>query len=313
MSIPPSGLYSFTNATFTPGVKTGDSGPSLTEARNGLTGTGVDTWKNDTSFFNVTSGIQYWTVPATGSYQIEAKGAKGGNGAGGTGGAGASIRGDFSLIEGEIIRILVGQAGGSRPGSDSNSAGAGGGGTFVVKTPYDSNASILVVAGGGGGSGSATGGGTGQTSTAGGPGQGGSPGGGGINGGGGGGAQNGSAGNATTPGGNGSSCSFGVGGGGFLSRGGYNCSGSSPLIAGFSFVSGGLGGPADTGRSGAPGGFGGGGGVGHRASGGGGYGGGGGCGGSTGGGGGGSYNNGSNQVNTAGNNAGPGQVIITRL
>jgi hypothetical protein len=134
-------LYSFTNAIFTPGGTTGRDGPSLSTARSGLTGTGVDGWKNDTSFFNTTNGIQFWTVPATGTYSIEAWGAQGGGG-GYNGGFGARMKGDFTLTQGEIIRILVGQTGG-------NSYGGGGGGTFVIRTPYNTTQSILIIAGGG--------------------------------------------------------------------------------------------------------------------------------------------------------------------
>ncbi len=305
-------LYSFSTFTFTTGGTTGNTGPSLATMLSSYN-TVANPWLNNSSYFNVVGGQQYWTVPITGAYRIEAKGARGGNGAAGSGGPGATIAGDFTLTQGEIIYILVGQPGGDRPGSDSNSAGAGGGGTYVVRTPYNTNGSILVIAGGGGGSGSASGGGAGQSGNAGQSGLGSPPGVGGTNGGGGGGGQSGIAGNGATPGGNGSSCSFGAGGGGFFSRGGANCSGAAPLVEGQSFISGGLGGPTDTGRQGAPGGFGGGGGVGHRPPGGGGYSGGGGCGGQSGGGGGGSFNSGTNVSNVSGNNAGPGQVIITKL
>jgi hypothetical protein len=147
------GLYTFNSAiTFTPGGTTGRDGPSLEAARSGLTGTGVDAWKTNTSFFNVTDGIQYWTVPRTATYTIEAWGAQGGNAGSQQGGRGARIKGDFPLTEGEIIRILVGQQGQSGPHTqDSQPMGAGGGGTYVVRTPYNTTGSILVVAGGGGG------------------------------------------------------------------------------------------------------------------------------------------------------------------
>jgi hypothetical protein len=45
----------------------------------------------------LTNGIQYWTVPRTGVYRIEAAGAKGGNGGGNTGGSGVKMRGDVQL------------------------------------------------------------------------------------------------------------------------------------------------------------------------------------------------------------------------
>ena len=61
------GLYDFTTATFTSGGATAQNGPSLTQARDGLTGPEVSTWKNNTEFFNTTNGIQLWTVPANGT------------------------------------------------------------------------------------------------------------------------------------------------------------------------------------------------------------------------------------------------------
>ena len=267
----------------------------------------------------VVSGIQYWTVPVTGTYTIEAAGAKGGNGNGGVGGAGAKMKGTFNLVAGEVIRILVGQPGGDHPTANGgvNMTGGGGGGTFVVRSPFNTNSAILVVAGGGGGSGSSVGGGSGQITTSGQAGLGSGSGAGGINGGGGGGAISGAAGTATTAGGEGSSCSFGTGGSGFFTKGGRNCSGTAyAILTGESFVNGGVGGVADSSLSTTSlnvGGFGGGAGSGHRSPGGGGYSGGGGDGAYTGGGGGGSYNSGTSQANTAGANSGSGYVTITSI
>ena len=307
-------LYAFTSHTFTPCGTTGTAGPSQASCRS----TYSTTWDENNSYFTVTGGIQYWVVPATGNYTIEAGGAKGGNGNSGTGGAGAKITGTFNLTEGETVRILVGQSGGDHPtlAGGTNATGGGGGGTFVIRTPYNTNASILLIAGGGGGSGSSSGGGAGQITTSGQAGRDTSPGAGGINGGGGGGATNGAAGTATTDGGTGFSCSYGSGGGGFFTNGGANCSGAAPVIRGSSFQSGGAGGPSDSVRSGTAlnfGGFGGGAGSGHRSPGGGGYSGGGGDGGAIGGGGGGSYNAGTSQTNLSGANAATGYVIITAL
>jgi hypothetical protein len=140
-------LYPFTNATFTTGGTTGKDGPSLTTARTGLTGTGVDSWKNNTSYFNTTNGIQLWTVPVNGTYRIETWGAQGGGGTDSRstpGGFGARMCGDFALTQGETIRILVGQTGAA-------TFGGGGGGTFVVRAPYNTTGAILAIAGGGSG------------------------------------------------------------------------------------------------------------------------------------------------------------------
>uniref|UniRef100_A0A6C0F6V5 Peptidase S74 domain-containing protein n=1 Tax=viral metagenome TaxID=1070528 RepID=A0A6C0F6V5_9ZZZZ len=160
----PNGLYSFTTHTFTNCGSADEYGPNLTECKNSY-GADIVPW-NNTSFFNVIGhstykGIQLWTVPKTGTYKIEAWGAKGGDGyTTNVGGNGAKVYGNFSLVEGEKIMIMVGQMGLAPIGS--NRGGSGGGGTFVVKQPSggtyssitNSNYSTytLVVAGGGGGS-----------------------------------------------------------------------------------------------------------------------------------------------------------------
>jgi len=298
-------LYPFTTATFTNGGKTGRTGPSLTQARDGLIGPEVNNWKNNTTFFNTTNGIQLWTVPGTATYSIEAFGAQGG-----LGGQGARMRGDFSLNEGEVIRILVGQEGAS---SDAIH-GSGGGGTFVTKSPHNTNESILVIAGGGGGRGKSnvSSGSFGQVAT--------NPtseaGNSGLNGGGGAAAGKSPGGNGNQAGADQNSNTWAGGGGGFFqnSRGG-NFNSNQSETGGQSYVSGGLGGKnpfADGSRT--EGGFGGGSGGGDRGAGGGGYSGGGGQANNTyNGGGGGSFNSGTNQSNTSGVRTGHGQVIITRL
>lgn len=132
-------LYTFTDATIYPNIS-GANGPSLVQVVAGTTSTGDVSWKNNSSYFNVTSGIISWKVPATGTYRIEVWGARGGDATGNQywGGYGARMRGDFVLTVGDIIKILVGQSGGS-------SYGGGGGGTFVATNTN----SPLIVAGGG--------------------------------------------------------------------------------------------------------------------------------------------------------------------
>lgn len=148
------GLYDFTTAIFTPGAASAQNGPTLVQAISGLIGTGVDAWKNNTTYFNTTNGIQLWTVPVTGTYSIEAFGAQGGSSGTRIGGKGTRMSGNFILSQGEIIRILVGQQGqtGGHSQNTNQFVSAGGGGTFVVRTPYNTTGSILVIAGGGGGS-----------------------------------------------------------------------------------------------------------------------------------------------------------------
>jgi hypothetical protein len=304
------GLYAFSSHTFTNASVTGRFGPTLSQCRTAYSSA---SWAQDTTnnYLNMTSqGIQLWKVPATGSYTIQAAGARGGAGTATerSGGHGAACTGTFNLTQGHVVQILVGQSGLNRSGNASNtSEGSGGGGTFVAL----SDNTPLIVAGGGGGAGYLGNGLNASTSTSGSSGASAGSGAGGINGGGGGGARSGTAGDGYTAGGDGVSCSYGAGGGGFYSKGGENCSGGEPLLAGASFLGGGTGGQADSARSGVQGGFGGGSGVGHRSPGGGGYSGGGGDGGDNGGGGGGSYNSGTNQTNVSAGNYGNGYVSIT--
>ena len=276
------GLYDFQDATFTNGTVTGYQGPSLAQARSGMSGTSANNFKNNTSFFNVTNGQQYWTVPIDGTYRITATGA--GMWDHRQGGYGASLRGDFALTQGEIIRILVGQTG--------PVGGGAAGGSFVVRSPYTTNGSILVIAGGGGGGHS-----NGFQSNS--------------------NANSGTSGRqASTPGGNGAGGSSGQGGqgtnsgggGGFFSNGG---DGGGTGSGGRAYVNGGYGGN----ESSDVGGFGGGGTSGNsHGGGGGGYSGGGGSGGNPWhGGGGGSYNNGSNQVASEGAVSGNSSSVIIQL
>lgn len=136
-------LYTFTDMTIAPLISSGiygRLGPSLAQLVSATTSTGDSTFKNNTTYFNATSGIISWMVPATGTYRIEVWGARGGNGASNNylGGYGARMRGDFSLTSGDILKILIGQMGGA-------SYGGGGGGTFVA-----TNANVPLIVGGGG-------------------------------------------------------------------------------------------------------------------------------------------------------------------
>lgn len=307
--------------TFNNCGKTGYEGPSQSDCNTAYVSSDLS------GEVTVTSGIQYWTVPATATYTITVYGAQGGRISGGLHTKGAKMKGDFNLTAGTVLKILVGQAGVWGPDNGnigcggSNDAGSGGGGTFLTKqdnTP-------LIVAGGGGGynktdnsvstnavvtlNGVTMPHNNGLTQYA---------GAGGINGGGGGGATGGSAGTQAANGGNGVSCAYGPGGGGFYTNGGENCNGTYVNTAGLSFLNGGRGGLGDLrGCMVTHGGFGGGASAGHRSGGGGGWsGGGGGASGVVsgtlgGGGGGGSYNSGSNQNNEAASREGHGQVEIS--
>ena len=92
---------------------------------------------------SVENGIQHWTVPFSGVYRITATGAQGASGQlGRQGGRGARMTGEFLLIAGTTVRVVVGQV-----GQMNNRGGSGGGGSFVVEATEQ----LLIAAGGGGG------------------------------------------------------------------------------------------------------------------------------------------------------------------
>ena len=135
--------FTFSAHTFTTCGAAGQNGPSQDSCRNSYS----TAWDDSDSNFTVSSGIQYWTVPYTGIYEISAAGARGGGNYVTTYGygKGATATGRLALTEGQKLKILVGQR-----GSDGgNNFGGGGGGTFVTT---DGN-EPLVIAGGGGGAG----------------------------------------------------------------------------------------------------------------------------------------------------------------
>jgi hypothetical protein len=138
-------LYAFSSHTFTPCGATGPTGPSLA---NCISTYSSSTFEDNVSYFNVTSGIQIWTVPTSGSYTITAAGAKGGRG-NSISGKGARMTGTFSLTQGAKLRIIVGQSGTDGAGVN----GGGGGGTFVQNNADLNTTGIFVIAGGGGGGG----------------------------------------------------------------------------------------------------------------------------------------------------------------
>ncbi len=289
--------YTFTNAT-----GTGANGPTQLMTDAEYAGTSLD------GNVTVTGGIQYWTVPTSGSYHITAYGAQGG---GAFGGLGAQIEGDFLLTAGQVIRVLVGQQGETQAGQPESVGG--GGGSFVVLDPALLPSDILVIAGGGGGSasnafaasadGSITNDGNNGVVAAGV----GNPNG-----------AGGTTGNGGSKSVTGCSLDRGSGGGGFLTDGESICQSVGVGNGGSSFLNGGAGGTGT--GPGAIGGFGGGGATwqtGFRGSGGGGgY-----SGGGAGqinsvspnhaGGGGGSFNAGTTPLATVGVQSGNGLVVIT--
>ena len=283
--------YAQTTYNFTKSGASGYQGPTQSQVNSTYNGTTL----NNAVTIN-TRGVQEWTVPATGVYTIEAWGAAGTNGSSQPAGYGARMKGDFSLTQGTVLKIIVGQM----PELTSYGS-AGGGGTFVVKSSSNyADSDVLVIAGGGGGitgnstnvtnahASAGTTGGTSQT-----------------------GATGGSNGQGAPAAGYSGSKSCAGQGAGYLSDGGAtDCGTITGNDVAQSFVDGGQGGKGSCGRN-PYGGFGGGGGVGcSGAGGGGGYSGGGGSYSSGYGGGGASKNNGTNQSNEGGVWNSDGKVVI---
>ena len=261
----PQGPWIFTNAG-----ATGRFGPTQDQINSSYAGTSLG---GSVTINSTHQGIQEWTVPASGTYRIEAWGAQGSN----FSGRGAKLQGDFNLNLDEVLKIAVGQAGSGQSGN------GGGGGSFTVRSPYNNVSAILLIAGGGGGFSQENQAANGQITTSSGR----------------------SYENDPADGGNGGINQGCIGGGG-----GFLTEGSSENSAGKSFLNGLVGGQ---GVDGVEGGFGGGAGMtcgpSNWSGGGGGFS--GGPGGGPYAGGGGSYNSGTNQDNQAGVNEGHGKVIIT--
>jgi hypothetical protein len=136
--------------TFTNAGATGRLGPTQAQINTSYAGTSLE----GAVTINAThQGIQEWTVPASGSYRIEAMAPNGKSKYAQIVGHGALISGEFNLENGEVLKLLIGQQGETVWGvsGNENEWHGGSGGTFVVKSPFDTNSSILVIAGGGAG------------------------------------------------------------------------------------------------------------------------------------------------------------------
>jgi len=127
--------------SFTPASASGRLGPTQAQVTTTYTGTTLAG-----SVTVNTQGIQEWTAPASGQYSILAVGAKGG---GNNGGKGARLYGEFTITQGTVLKIIVGQRG----TASYNTSAGGGGGSFVWKSSDTSTP--LIAAGGGGGQGGA--------------------------------------------------------------------------------------------------------------------------------------------------------------
>lgn len=135
-ALPGPTTYTFSNCT-----QTGRKGPTQGQCDAAYTGGSLAG-----KVVVADSGFQDFTVPFAGRWAVTATGAAGAaSDPLYQGGRGARIYGEFTLSQGQNLRLAVGQMG---SGAGSNGNGGGGGGSFV----YDlTGATPLLIAGGGGG------------------------------------------------------------------------------------------------------------------------------------------------------------------
>lgn len=127
-------IYTFNNSS-----ATGNQGPTQAQVTSSYSGTTLAG-----SVTVTTQGIQEWTVPSSGQYRIRVTGASGGKvSMYPTTGYGAIIQGNFTLTQGQVLKVVVGQMGIASTSSDYGAGG--GGGSFVVQ-----GSTLLIAAGGGG-------------------------------------------------------------------------------------------------------------------------------------------------------------------
>ena len=146
-------LFAFTTHTFTSASAAGRTGPTLAQC----TAAYSTTWDTNTSYFNMTvQGVQIFTVPRIGVYEIEVGGSQGGTAYTATsdahGGLGRIVRARFSLTGSSTLHIVVGQRGLSNQtvfNSANQYTNPGGGGASRVY--YNNLSTPLIIAGGGGG------------------------------------------------------------------------------------------------------------------------------------------------------------------
>ena len=135
--------FAGTTYSFTTAGATGRSGPTQAQVTSAYTSTTLSG-----AVTVATQGIQQWTVPTSGKYQIVAAGAAGGKGTGNTISAGRGVIQtiEVNLTAGTNLKIIVGQV-----GIVGTYVSGGGGGSFVSANLSD--ATPIIASGGGGGGG----------------------------------------------------------------------------------------------------------------------------------------------------------------
>lgn len=153
-------LYDFSTFTFTTGNVVGATGANIVQlfANSYSSSNAGNVWLTNTNYFGMSKqGYQYWIVPQTAQYTIEAAGARSGiaNYTGNVStpnasarfGRGAVVRATFTLQQGTNVTIAVGQPSANTSQAASFTSVGGGGGTFIV---LPGNFPLLVAGGGGG-------------------------------------------------------------------------------------------------------------------------------------------------------------------
>jgi hypothetical protein len=112
----------------------------------------AQSWTQNPAYLNMTTqGVQIFTIPTTGTYNLTIAGARGGQYQPGLGaGKGAQLIVTTTFTIGDKVSIVVGQQGGYQhlaAGSTEFYWGGGGGGSFF----FAASGSLIAAAGGGGG------------------------------------------------------------------------------------------------------------------------------------------------------------------
>lgn len=167
---PTKASYSFTGWTVS-GAGSSISGTTFTMGNANTTITA--NWVVTVVSFAYTGGVQTFTVPATGNYNIEVWGAQGG----GNGAYGGYSIGTKTLTQNATLYVVVGGAGsgvagGYNGGGSTSGSGYGGGGATHIATANgilsslsSNTTAVLIVGGGGGGVSGCCAGGTGGGTT----------------------------------------------------------------------------------------------------------------------------------------------------